>query len=144
MSQKNLFTKLLRLLANSIENLEQDQIELLLAGKAKLVYTVNEKPKDEAPQSIDHTALLARLNDCQDRDQARLVLAELPNRDAVAAFARSQKIHVIKSDRREELEDKIIEFLIGRKLRTEAIQTLNMKGGSSAPRDDKASDVKDG
>jgi DNA-binding TFAR19-related protein (PDSD5 family) len=71
-----------------------------------------------------------KLNDCKDRDVARQVLSSIARRDALASFARMQKIHVTKQDRREDIENKLIEFVIGGKLRTQAIQTLNLKGGS--------------
>jgi hypothetical protein len=45
------------------------------------------------------------------------------------SLAKGQKLYVAKNDRREDIENKIIEFVIGAKLRTEAIQPLNLKGG---------------
>jgi tRNA(Ser,Leu) C12 N-acetylase TAN1 len=73
---------------------------------------------------------LAKLNECKDRDSARETLSAIKNRDALASLARTLKVHVVKRDRREDIESKIVEFVIGGKLRTEAIRSLNLKGGS--------------
>jgi hypothetical protein len=57
----------------------------------------------------------------------------------LAAFARLLKVHVVKHDRRDDIESKIVEFVIGGKLRTEAIRSLNLKGASGQSSDDGSS-----
>jgi hypothetical protein len=76
---------------------------------------------------------------CKDRSAAQGILSAIRNRDALANFARALKVHVVKHDRREDIEAKIVEFVIGGKLRTEAIQSLNLKGGSGRQSDDGSS-----
>jgi hypothetical protein len=73
--------------------------------------------------------VLAKLNDCKDRAEAREILSTIVGRDAIESIARTLKVHVVKHDRREDIEAKIVEFVIGGKLRTQAIQSLNLKGG---------------
>lgn len=132
MIEKSSLTKLLRLIAATIEGLDQVQIDQLIAGKGKLTFTAPGKPKETTiTPTTDLAALLAKLNDCASRDDARQALSAIANRDALEAFARTMKIHVVKHDRRENIESKIVEFVIGGKLRTEAIQSLNLKGGGS-------------
>jgi hypothetical protein len=41
----------------------------------------------------------------------------VPNKDTLTAIAKSLKVHVVKYDRREDIENKLIEFVIGAKLR---------------------------
>lgn len=132
MIQKSALAKVLRTLATTIEGMADEDVELLLAGKGKLTFTPSEKPKNvHAEPSVDHSTLMSRLNDCKDRDEARQVLLSVATKDALTSLAKAQKLYVAKNDRREEIENKIIEFVIGAKLRTEAIQTLNLKGGGN-------------
>jgi len=132
MIQKNALTKLLRVLASTIDNLDEADIDLLLSGKGRLIYTPFDKQKNTQSELVmDHDALMDKLNNCKDREEARQVLSSVTNKDTLASLAKSQKLYVAKHDRREDIENKIIEFVIGAKLRTEAIQTLNLKGGGS-------------
>jgi hypothetical protein len=131
MIEKGSLAKLFRLFATTIENLDQQQIDQLLAGKVKLTFTVAGKGKEKNNiPPIDQATVLASLNGCKNREDARRVLSAITGRDVLAALARTLKVHVIKNDRREDIEAKIIEFVIGGKLRTEAIQSLNLKGGN--------------
>ncbi len=128
--QKHLLVKVLRAITAAIDNLDQEELEQLIAGKGKLTFNLTEKSKKVGGSSLgDAQEVWQRLNQCKDRDEARQVLGAIPNRDALASFAKAQKIHVEKHDRREDIENKLIEFVIGGRLRTEAIQTLNLKAG---------------
>ena len=72
MIQKNALAKVLRTLATTIEGMAEEHVELLLTGKGKLTFTPSEKPKNvQVEPSADHAALMSRLNECKDRDQAR-------------------------------------------------------------------------
>lgn len=136
MIEKSSLTKLLRLVTATIEGLDQHQIDQLIAGKGKLTFTGAGKPKQANDvRAIDRESILAKLNDCKSRDDERQVLSAITGRDALASFARTMKIHVVKHDRREDIESKIIEFVIGGKLRTEAIQSLNLKGDGGPAND---------
>jgi hypothetical protein len=131
MTQKHIIAKILREIAVVIDSLDQETVDQLMAGKVRLTITPTDKPrKKDNALSNDSEALWQKLNECNDRDEARQILGSIPRRDALASFAKAQKIHVTKQDRREDIENKLIEFVIGGKLRTEAIQTLNLKGGS--------------
>ena len=132
MIQKSALAKALRTLATTIEGMGEEDVELLLVGKGRLTFTPPEKPKNVQVQpSVDHAELMSKLNDCKDRDEARQVLLSVASKEALTSLAKAQKLHVTKNDRREDIENKIIEFVIGAKLRTEAIQSLNLKGGGN-------------
>ncbi|PTQ77151.1 hypothetical protein C8R26_11071 [Nitrosomonas oligotropha] len=132
MIQKNALAKVLRTLATTIESMADEDVALLLAGKGKLTFIPSEKPKNvHVEPSIDHAVLMTRLNDCRDRDEARQVLLSVATKDALMSLAKGQKLYIAKNDRREDIENKIIEFVIGAKLRTEAIQTLSLTGGGN-------------
>jgi hypothetical protein len=132
MIKKKTFSRLLRIVASTIDNLSEDEIEKLLLGKSKLevVSSPVPKSKQESISSLDHQEIVRQLNDCKDRDEARRLLSNITSKDSLTIIAKSEKLHITKQDRREDIENKIIEFFIGAKLRTDAIQTLNMKGGS--------------
>lgn len=125
-------TKLLRIFVATIESLDQQQFDLLIAGKARLTLTPHRRSKEAGvTPPIDHTSILERLNDTKDRVEARRILGEIGTRDELERFARALKVHVVKHDRRDDIEAKVIEFVIGGRLRTEAIKSLNLRGGSS-------------
>lgn len=130
MSQKTALVKSLRALASAIDNLNEEELDLLIAGRAKIAILPMDKPKGPASTStLDQAQLISRLSACSEREQARAILMEVTNKEELTAFAKAQKIYVAKHDRRDDIENKIVEFVVGAKLRTEAIQTLNMKGG---------------
>jgi hypothetical protein len=137
MIDKSSLIKLLRTLIATIESLDQQQIDDLFAGKAKLAFAPTGKAKEtNSAQFIDKNSLLDKLNQCKDRDEARGVLSAIATRDALADFARTLKVHVVKHDRREDIESKIVEFVVGGKLRSEAIRSVNLKGGAGRKADE--------
>jgi hypothetical protein len=136
MTAKDHLTKLLRIVVTTIESLEPDQIDKLVTGRAKLAFVAPGSSKGTTNLPLpDQADLIERLDKCTDRNQARQILSVLPSRDTVAVLARALKIHIVKHDRREDIESKIVEFVIGGKLRTEAIRSLNLKGSARSVRD---------
>lgn len=132
--QKSTLSRTLRAIAAAMDTLDAFELDALVSGKGKLVFVADEKGQGK-PDLAAHNlgAIIERLDHCKDREQARRVLDELANKDALSSLARTLKIHVLKSDRREDIEHKIIEFVIGGKLRSAAIQGLNMNGGGAKP-----------
>jgi hypothetical protein len=99
----------LRIFTATLENLDQEQMDLLMAGKGKLVFDAAGRTRETNHQPpVDQSEILARLNDCKDREEARRVLGSITTTDALAAFARMLKVHVVKHDRREDIESKIV------------------------------------
>jgi len=132
MKDKSKLTKLLHLVTATIESLDEDQIDQLASGKAKLTFaSIARASEPSGVLPADYVEIREQLNQCKDREGARFVLSAMATRDALAAFARTLKVHVVKHDRREDIEAKIIEFVIGGKLRTEAIRSLNLKGSAA-------------
>jgi len=130
--------KLMRIFVATIEGLDQEQVELLISGKVKLTVVGPRKSKELGAGAVDEVDILNKLNHCEDRVGAREILGAIKTRDALAAFARTLKVHVVKHDRREDIESKIVEFVIGGRLRTEAISSLNLKGTSGRPSDEES------
>jgi len=117
---------------NTIDNLSDLEIEQLISGNAKLIFSslTNSKDEEVAKSMVYPEEMISRLSECTTREEARTVLSTLTNKEALTAIAKSLKLHIVKYDRREDIENKLIEFLIGSKLRKDAINSLNMTGGS--------------
>jgi hypothetical protein len=133
---KSPLAKTLRAIASALENLEPHELDALVAGRGRLVFVSNEQPDKQMPKDMDIQTILGRLNRCENREDAQKVLSEISSRERLATIAKALKVHVVKDDRREDIEKKIISFAIGSKLRTEAIQSLNLRGGGSEPPDE--------
>jgi hypothetical protein len=84
--------------------------------------------KQPSPEEFDIWA--KTLNDCKTRDEARHLLSRDPRlgvRENLAQLAKLLSVYVAKHDDWGAIEHKIIEFTVGSKLRTDAIQGLNLK-----------------
>lgn len=128
---KSPIPKALRAISAALDELESYEIDMLVAGRGYLVFVSGERPAPTPDvQYFDAQEILDRLDKCETRDDAQRVLSEVESKDRVVLVAKALKVHVVKNDRREDIEKKIIAFAIGRKLRTEAIQSLNMRGGN--------------
>lgn len=128
--EKREVVKVFRAIAAAIEGLTEAELEQLILGNGRLVFTPNKKSKQNGgSDSVDTSEVWRKLNDCKDRDEARQVLSSVRSKGVLTNIARRHKIHVTKQDRREDIEKKLIEFVVGRKLRSQAIETLNLKGG---------------
>lgn len=129
--------KLLRALAAALDDLSQSEIDLLLAGKGRLIYlpeTADGKKSDA--QEHDVGDLIAKLSACSSREEAQRLLVEVETKDRLIAVAKAMKVHTVKNDRREDIEGKIIAFAIGGRLRSEAINTLNLGSGGPEAKTD--------
>ena len=47
------------------------------------------------------------LGECKNREDAKTILSKVPNKDTLTAIAKSLKVHVVKYDRREDIENKL-------------------------------------
>jgi len=131
MKLKSPLARTLRAIAGALESLNDQELEALVAGKGRLVYMADDQVSEvDSRPIVDTEPLQTRLNSCKSREEGRDVLSNISNKEALASLARSLRIHVAKHDRREDIESKIVEAVIGAKLRSEAIQSLNMKGSS--------------
>lgn len=132
MIDKTNSSKLLRIIASMLDDISDKELEKLLSGESKLISVpvTDQKIKKESAQPPETDNIVRDLNESQSREEAREILSRVSNKESLTTIARSQKLHITKQDRREDIENKIVEFFIGAKLRTDAIKTLNMQGGS--------------
>jgi len=133
---------LLKSLIETLESLDEYEFQDLLNG-VKRKYTRDtpkrlfakkeSKLKTTIPRLTieDMKAITGKLQACTVRGEAREILEKdlrLNARNNLNDLARFLKIHVTKNDKREQIQDKIIEYVVGTKLRSEAILGLRLKG----------------
>ncbi|MBF0136255.1 MAG: hypothetical protein H7833_20580 [Magnetococcus sp. DMHC-1] len=80
--------------------------------------------KGDIPLNLD--IIKNQLSECKNREEAITLLSSIGTKEKLVELARSMEVFITKSDRREEVEDKIVEFAVGRRLASEAIRTLKM------------------
>ena len=121
---KSPIPKALRAIASALEDLESHEIDMLISGSGHLIFVHGDKAAAK-PETISFNiqSLLDRLEKCESRDSAQHLLSEVEAKDRLVSIAKALKVHIVKNDRREDIEGKIIAFAIGRKLRSEAIQS---------------------
>lgn len=86
---------------------------------------------------VELNQIAERLRAAASREEALRLLhneEQMTGRNDLAQLARYLRIHVTKQDKRDSLGDKIIEAVIGVRLRSEAIQDVNLKSASGAGR----------
>lgn len=133
--------RLLRKCGQFFETVSDDELGRFLDGSLKLVLVaVDEAPRESASreprvtqgQDLERLAELLRSSDS--REAAASLLRDdqrVSGKSDLTRLARLLHVHVTKQDKRETIEEKIVEAVIGVRLRSEAIHGLNLKGGSS-------------
>jgi len=136
-------SNLLKAVVQALKELDESQYQQLLEGKGRIQFidleprvTTGKSRKGKLSLKIklnhDQLRVLAdQLQGCQTREEVRKLLIKDNRvflRDTLAQLARLLDIYVNKDDRREAIEDKIVEFVVGTRLRSEAIMSLNLKG----------------
>lgn len=111
--------------------------------KLALVSTEGDEERPTGGRSAGHTEvefrdIAERLQASRSRETAALLLhnEKLAGKNDLAKLARFLRIHVNKHDKREMIEDKIVEAVVGVRLRSEAIQGVNLKGQTAATREE--------
>lgn len=137
MTSKRQAVLMLRRLLEAVENMSESDLDHLVTSTDRLKLTVTQPARaktrisEGSKMSVDEMwTLISELQNCKTRDEAREILhrdRRAPLKENLTRVARLLKVHVNKHDRREALEDKIVESVIGVKLRSDAIRELNLK-----------------
>ncbi len=136
MKSKTEIAQIMRKVSDLIDSMSESDFEHLHnGGHLELVVSETRKSKNRLSEaskmSVDEMSqLIEQLQSCKSRDEARQILRQDPRaslKDNLTRIAKMLKIHVNKHDRREALEDKVVESVIGVKLRSESILGLNLK-----------------
>ena len=134
---KQTIANLLVAFADAMNSMDDREFDLLIQGKAKL-RLVEEKPKQEKNREADAclddaclddvVAELARkLNDVESRESAESLLASINHprkRNFLLLLARACGVTVGSKDRIDRIEQKLVEDVVGSKLRSQAIKKV--------------------
>lgn len=128
------YPRLLKILASVLEKLTDEEIRGLVSGELNLVpeAKVKKQAAKTASPAVDETDITAvekRLSACGSREEGRKILSSLKLKKAsLLKIAESQGISVRKGDTVAVISDAIIEFLIGSRLRSNAFETIDLRG----------------
>ena len=129
--------QLLGLLSNTLLKIDDQQFQNLLNGNAELIYQekvqserkeVEEKQK-ELQQVVDPLSnLIDQLLLSSSREQANQHLLEANlKKDELLNLAKRLNVHITRNDRKNVILEKIVEVMVGSKLRSEAIESIDLK-----------------
>lgn len=133
-------TNLLRAILKALDGLDEAEFDQVLDGKGRLKFIGLEQrhsakrkegkvlPTKLAPEELQ--MLGHQLQGCKSREEAVALLhrdGQTLLKESLSQLARLLGIRVDKSDRRDAIERKIVEFIVGSRLRSEAIKSLNLK-----------------
>lgn len=110
------------------EDIFHDNTRYAKATSAPTKIVAKLKPKFRPEELSSLTSLLQR---CETREEARDILrgdTRLLSKNNLNDLARFLKIYIKKDDLRDQIEEKIVEYVVGTKLRSQAILGLNLKG----------------
>lgn len=117
---------LLRQVAKELQALTPEQRLAIADGSAKLKLVVEAPPPKKevaVATSVKTDELRAKLEECKSRDEARAVLGELKmSKKELQRVSRELDLPVPRDDDTERLVDRIVESVVGFRLRSMAIQ----------------------
>lgn len=117
----------------ALGKLSSQEFERLLDPKYGItIKVVRVKRSKEMSQAIldndEMQNILARLNDCRQRDEAHeFLISHYPTKKYLQRIAQELEISVSKSDKVAELRERIVEATVGAKIRSKAIQKIDSK-----------------
>lgn len=117
----------------ALDKLSPQELERLLDPKYEVIIKViRVKQSKEISQAIldndEMQNILARLNDCGQRDEAHeFLISHYPTKKYLQRIAQELEILVSKADKVAELRERIVEATVGAKIRSKAIQKIDSK-----------------
>lgn len=132
--------RFLRRCAQFFDEMSDSEVESFIEGRLKLalVREGHERPQPLArrPHDDEFASLIEQLRAAESRAEALRILNKDPRlaaKGGIVQLARALELHVNKHDKRETVEDRVVEAVVGVRLRSEAIQGMSLKA-SSPPR----------
>lgn len=121
--------KTIQLIAKTISSLSDKELEKLLNGEGKLLYSEIElvqKVEKKQPQSAH--PLYKQLRELKNREEAIKLLSQktILKKDLID-IAYTFKVHINKNDTKAKLIEKIVEATIGVTLRSQAIKETSVQ-----------------
>lgn len=134
-SRKDIKT-ILQILTKVLDNISEEQYHKLLIGEGTLVYKEsvkkfsNSKRNSQILDDAYYIQLGEKIRSCQNREEAYKAIKNEPtlqNKNGLLKFARVLEVNVTKRDTRERIEDKIVESVVGSKIRFQALKDFNKR-----------------
>lgn len=134
-------SNLIKAIARALNELDELQYQHLLEGKGRIKFIglgereKGKRSKQKRSNRISLTdskiqSLATELRECRTREEA-LELVDKDGREilreSLVRLAKLLQVYVTKSDKNNIIKDKIVESVVGVRLRTEAIRGLNFK-----------------
>jgi len=134
-------SNLIKAIARALNELDELQYQQLLEGKGRIKFIglggreKGERSKQKRSNKISLTdseiqSLATELRECKTREEA-LKLVDKDGREilreSLVRLAKPLQVYVTKSDNNNIIKDKIVESIVGVRLRTEAIRGLKFK-----------------
>ncbi|MCT8139144.1 hypothetical protein H1D32_16390 [Anaerobacillus sp. CMMVII] len=116
--------KTIQLVTKIIGSLSESQLEKLLNGEAKLVFSEREVvQKVEKKQVASNHPVFEQLREFNNREEATKLLSQksILKKDLIE-IASTFKVHINKNDTKAKLVEKIVEATVGVALRSQAIK----------------------
>lgn len=132
MNSKDKIVMFLNILINNVTSLKVEEIEKLLSGEGKLIFKEKEKKinskvvkcnvSNETVQSIVDLLIESTSNE----DALKIFDMYSPNKNELIDVAKKLSVHINKSDKKQILIQKIIEAVIGSKIRIDSINKVEL------------------
>ncbi|MFM4902188.1 hypothetical protein [Aeromonas hydrophila] len=129
MSSLNQYRALLDKVMDALEELDLNlsDIESIVDGdhtiSIKVIKNNRLKRSLSKEPSFDFSEIISKLKVCDDRESGYAIIdTYLKNRKQLEIFAKDANIYIMKQDRIDRIKERIVEGIIGAKLRSNAIQ----------------------
>lgn len=129
---------LMKLFEGILERLQDNEYEALLHGEGTLIFhslkkmddsVVSKEIKRNKPksQNCDINRLASKILDIQSREEAYQVLSSNLKKAALIEIASTLDVHIKKNENKEAIIHKIIEAVVGARLRSKAIKETELR-----------------
>lgn len=149
---KKIIINILKATTTLLEKMPESSFNDLINGKGELNFVKSELKENEIDNSeltiksvsekqepndfIDNDieSLIEKLKNTKERNEAKKLLQNHPSittKKDLANLAKILKVHIKKNDKKDVLEDKIVESVVGVMLRSKAIKGVNLKSSET-------------
>lgn len=121
--------QLLKIVLDFLDQLSEEQLVLLIEKKARLkLETEKNPPKEPKTTEVDAAEVCKRLECCSTREEAMQYMAEVSlSKAGLKAVAKKYNISLGSKDRRDQIAEKIVENVVGSRLRFDALLNTDLK-----------------
>lgn len=128
---KQTIAKLLVAFADALDSMDDREFDLLIQGKARLRLVeeqkTEKKPLDDSCLDEAIAEIAQKLNEAESREAAGTLLASINQprrRDFLVLLAKACGVRMESKDSIPKIEQKLIENVVGSRLRSEAIRNV--------------------